>query len=161
MKQTVPGVMLTVFITVLPVSAIAADTVVTCKDAQGYANYHYTDLVPREKSGFEEDKTTGGLTTLVRTGQDEYDLLFVDIRQKIISSRSDGGTVRLLRKGKNDATFLIIYPGMAIELYTFYRDPSGSEKFDIIQSKGGDGMPIHKSSVMMGNCSGLDLNLLD
>ena len=159
MRQIIPGVMLTVFITALPVSAIAADTVVTCKDPRGYANYHHTDLVPKEKSGFQEDQITGGLTTLVRTGQNEYDLLFTDFRQKIISSRSDGAAVKLLRKGKSDATFSVTYPN-SIELYTFYKDGSGSEKFDALISRGGD-LPIHKSSVMVGNCSGLNLNLLD
>lgn len=160
MGQMILGVMLAVFVAALPIGAVAADTVVTCKNPRGYANYHHTDSVPKKESGFTEDGITGGLTTLVRINQNEYDLLFTDTRQEIISNRHDGGTVRLLRKGKNDATFLVFYPGMVIELYTFYKDASGSEKFDILQSKGGDGMLIHKSAVMTGSCSGLDLNLL-
>jgi len=53
-----------------------------------------------------------------------------------------------------------MHPGMVIILYTFYRETDGRERFDILQSKGGDGMPIHVSGVMTGSCSGLNLNLL-
>lgn len=162
MRQIILGVISAVFITAMPVStAAAADTVVTCKDPQGFANFHHAGLLPKEKSGFREDQITGSLTTLVRTGQGDYDLLYIDSRQEIISSRHAGGDVRLLRKEKNDATFMVFYPGTVIELYTFYKDASGNEKFDTVTSRGGDEMPIHKSSLMTGNCSGLDLKLLD
>ena len=158
MRQITPGAMLAVFIMALPISAVAADTVVTCKDPLGWTNYHHTGVLTKEKSGFVEDRITAGLTTLVRISQNEYDLFYTDGRQEIISSRHDGAAVKLLRKGKNDAAFLVVYPN-SIEVYTFYKDASGSEKFDALISRGGD-LPIHKSSVMTGDCSGLDLDLL-
>ena len=132
----------------------------TCKNPSGYANYHYAGILAEKDKGFTKDKVSGGLTMLVKTGKDEYDILFVDIREKIISVINDGGKVVLLRKGKNDATFLAAHPGMLAELYSFYRETGGDERFDILSSKGGDNMPIHKSSVMSGECSGLRMDLL-
>jgi hypothetical protein len=144
----------------VPSIATAGENVVTCKNPKGYAYYHYAGVLSKKDSGFVEDKITGGLTTLVRLNDKEYDLLFVDVRGEIISFVRDGGFVRLLRKGENDATFLAANPGMVIEIYTFYKDSGGIERYDLLQSKGGDGMPIHKSSVMTGTCSGLNLDLL-
>ena len=63
----------------------------------------------------------------------------------------------LLRRGASDATFLAVFPETTIELYTFYTDADGVKRFDLMQSRGGDGMPNHKSSVMTGPCSQIDL----
>jgi len=160
MRKMILGVILTTFVAAIPVDAFSAETIVTCKNPAGHANYHYAGILQEKDRGFVEDKITGGITTLIKIKENEYDILFVDTREKIISTKSDGGRVVLLRKGKNDATFLLMHPGMVITLYTFYRESDGRERFDMLSSKGGDGMPIHKSSVMTGNCSGLNLNLL-
>ena len=136
----------------------SAQAVATCSDPEGHAYYHYAGLLSKSQSGFEKDKITAGLTTLQRLDNGEYDLLIVDIRKQVISYRNDGGRVILLRRGMNDATFLVIFPGKVIELYTFYVDSAGAKRFDLLQSKGGDAMTIHKSSLMTGVCSRLDLS---
>jgi hypothetical protein len=135
-------------------------TIASCSDLKGFSYYHHTGVVPRKESGFQEDKISSGLTTLQRLGNDEYDVLIVDARRQPISMRNDGGKILLLRKGTNDATFLVVFPGMVIELYTFYRDGDGKARYDLLSSKGGDGMPIHKSSVLSGTCQNLDLSLI-
>jgi hypothetical protein len=145
--------------TLLSLSAYS-QVVATCSEPKGYAHYHHTELVPKKNSGFHEDKISGGLTTLQRLSKDEYDVLLVDARRQPMSMRNDGGRVLLLRKGTNDVTFLVAFPGKTIELYTFYRENDGQARFDLISSKGGDGMPIHKSSVMSGTCQHLDLSLI-
>jgi hypothetical protein len=122
--------------------------------------FHNYSLVARDKSGFRKAAITGGLTTLQRLENGEYDILFVDVRKQIISYQQDGALVKLLRRGANDATFLVVFPGMTIELYTFYMDADGARRFDILQSKGGDQMPIHESTVMTGTCSQINLNLI-
>lgn len=141
-------------------AGISAQPIATCSEAEGYAYYHHTLLVLKAKSGFEKDKIGGGLFTIQLLDNGEYDVLFVDVRKRIISFKQDGGFVQLVRKGASDATFLLIFPGMVIELYTIYVDASGAKKFDLLQSKGGDGMPVHKSSVMTGLCSEMNLQLL-
>lgn len=149
--------------TIVTITAHSADstvTVATCKEPSGYSYYHEGGMLSKKDSGFTEDKITGGLFTLVRIGQKEYDLLFVDASKSITSTKQEGGRIQLLRRGRNDATFLVVYPN-STELFTFYKENnSGSERFDMLQSKGG-AMPIHKSTVMTGSCSGLRFNFLD
>lgn len=137
-----------------------AQDIVSCQNPKGNAFYHHHGLVPQSKSGWSEDKITGGVTTLKLMQDGKYDILIVDARKSVISFRQDGGEIVLLRKGKNDATFLHVYPGMAVELYTFWRDPNGKNRFDMLQSKGGDGLQVHKSSVMVGDCSEINFNLI-
>lgn len=145
---------------ILIASNAFAQAVASCSDPEGHGYYHHQSAVSKKESGFQQERIRGGLTTLQRLDNGEYDILIVDIRKRVISFRQDGGTVMLLRRGTSDATFLVVFPGMTIELYTFYADAAGSRRFDILQSKGGDGMPIHKSSVMTGICSEMNLLLI-
>ena len=141
-------------------SRVFGENIATCQDLAGYSYFHEYGLVPKGKDGFQNDKLSDALTTLVRLSENKFDLLFVDARKSIISTLQSGGDVRMLRHGTNDATFLVFYQGMVIELYTFYRDDGGKIRYDLLQSKGGDGMPIHKSSVLTGDCSELNLSIL-
>ena len=138
-----------------------AQSVATCQNPEGYAYFHFSGLVPSEKSGFVQDQITGGLVTLQKVGPRKYDLLFVDASKRIISATGDGGIVTLVRKGSQDATFIHFYPGRVLEVYTFWVDSKGQSKYDILQSKGGDFMPIHKSSVMVGTCANIDFDLIE
>jgi hypothetical protein len=144
---------------VINVPFARAENIATCKDPAGYVYYHYSGLMEKEKSGFSEDRILGGLFTLVKLPDGEYDLLFVDGRQAVTSTIQDGGEVKLLRLGQSDATLIVLYPEEVIDMYTFYVDGDGNGRFDILQSRGG-GALLHKSSVMTGECSTLDLALL-
>jgi hypothetical protein len=134
--------------------------IATCKDPAGYANYHHNGLISKRDAGFSKDKISGGITTIQRLENGEYDILFIDTRKQIISTKNDGGTILLMRHGKKDATFLSMYPGRVIELYTVYTDSDGINRFDILTSKGGDAMPIHKSSIMSGVCTDFNLQVI-
>ena len=136
-----------------------AQAVAVCSNPEGYAYYHHTANVQKKDSGFQKDKISGGLFTLQRLENGDFDVLYVDIRKQITSSRQDGGTILLLRRGANDATFLVAYQGKSVELYTFYLDAGNVRRFDLIQSRGGDAL-IHKSSVMTGICSEMNLLLI-
>ncbi len=142
------------------VSSAVSQTIADCKNPDGFAYYHHSGIVPKKESGFQKDKITGGLTSIVKLPDGKFDILIVDIRKKIISMTQDGGRVALLRRGAKDATFLHFYPGMVTEIYTLWVDAEGKSKFDMLQSKGGDNMPIHKSSVMVGDCSSIDFDLI-
>lgn len=137
-----------------------AQAVATCANLKGYAHYHYAGVVPKNKSGFTDDAITGGITTLQRLADGTYDVLVLDTRRELMSMKHDGGSVVLLRRGSSDATFLVAFPSGSIDLYSFYKDGDGLARFDLLSSKGGDRMPIHKSSVMTGICQHLDLSLI-
>jgi len=99
MRKMILGVILTTFVVAISVDAFSAETIATCKNPRGYTNFHYAGILLEKDRGFTEDKISGGITMLVQTKEDEYDILFVDIRDKVISTKNDGGSVILLRKG--------------------------------------------------------------
>ena len=101
------------------------------------------------------------MVTLQKLADGTYDILFLDARKQIFSSRQDGGHILLMRNGINDATFLHFNPGMVIELYTFWKSSDGDFFYDLIQSKGGDGMLFHKSALMIGTCGAIDFSLIE
>jgi len=142
-------------------SVTQAQSITSCKNPEGYAFYHHSGQVPKERSGFVKDKITGGMVTLQKVGEKQYDILFVDAYKQVISATGDGGTVTLLRKGNKDATFAHFYAGKVLELYTFWVDTNGQPKYDLLQSKGGDLMQIHKSSIMVGTCGAINFALID
>jgi len=142
-------------------SLIQAQSITSCQNPEGYAFYHYSGQVSKTNSGFTKDKITGGMVTLPKVGEKQYDILFVDANKQIISAVGDGGKVLLLRSSKNDATFMHSYPGKVIELYTFWIDSDGLPKYDLIQSKGGSSSPIHKASILVGTCGPINFKLID
>jgi hypothetical protein len=148
-------------VSVFSTSLMHAQTITSCKNPEGYAYYHYSGQVPKANSGFTKDKITGGMVTLQKVGEKQYDILFVDANKQIISAVGDGGNVALLRSSKNDATFMHSYPGKVIELYTFWIDSDGLPKYDLIQSKGGSSSPIHKAAILVGTCGPINFKLID
>lgn len=138
-----------------------AQTIANCGAIAGKAFYHYAGLVNKKMAGWDDDKITGGMMTFQKLPDGKYDIMMVDTRKKIISLTRDGGKVALLRAGKKDATFIHFYPGMVIELYTLWEDADGQARYDLIQSKGGDGMPIHKSAVLTGKCESILFDLIE
>lgn len=142
-------------------SLIQAQSITTCQNPEGYAYYHYSEQVSKTNSGFTKDKITGGMVTLQKVGEKQYDIFFVDANKQIISAVGDGGKVLLLRSSKNDATFMHSYPGKVIELYTFWIDSDGLPKYDLIQSKGGSSSPIHKAAILVGTCGPINFKLID
>lgn len=135
--------------------------IASCRSPQGYSYFHHSGLLPNDQAGWQDDAITGGLTSLQRLEDGKYDIVLVDVRKKIISLRQDGGEVLLIRRGAKDVSLLHIHPGMIVEVYTFWTDAGGHHKFDLLQSKGGDGMPLHKSSVLIGDCDDIRHSLIE
>lgn len=142
-------------------NCVVAQTIADCKNPEGYALYHH-NKDKTAKVDFEKDKISGGMLSIQKIKDETYDLLIVDSRKKISSMAQDGGKFLLLRKGKTDATFLLIFPNSSIELYTLWTDASGRNKLDMLQSRGGDETNLlsHKSSLMVGSCETINFNLI-
>jgi len=143
------------------ITTVSAQTIAQCGKTEGYALYHYSGIVKKKDSGFTKDTISDGLNTLVKISDGKYDILMVDARKKIISLTQEGGTIILLRKGINDATFMHFYQDRVIEIYTFWNDGDGKAHYDLIQSKGGDYLPLHKSAVLTGDCERIDFKLIN
>jgi hypothetical protein len=154
-----PALLLSVF--AIASNCIMAQPIADCKNPEGFALYHHNKDAAA-KIDFEKDKITGGMLSIHKIKDGTYDLLVVDSRKKITSMVQDGGKFLLLRKGKTDATFLLMFPNSSIELYTLWTDARGRHKLDMLQSRGGDETNLfsHKSSVMVGNCDSINFSLI-
>jgi hypothetical protein len=140
--------------------AFAVD-IASCSNPSGKAYYPEYGLISKEKAGWEQDeKITGGITKLSKIGKDKYDILFVDSTKRIVSSVEDGGTVLSLNKSPDAASFLVIYPGKTVEIYTFLKTISGKFEYMHVTSRSGDSVFITKASVMRGDCEYIDFNKL-
>ncbi len=158
--STLPRYLLTLCLIIFA-KHVFSQTIATCGKTEGFALYHYQGLIKKSDSGFKKDEIPSGLVTLQKKANGNFDILLVDSRKKIISLAQDGGEIVLLRKGSRDATFMHYHVGMVIELYTFWLDNDDKPHYDIVQSKGGNGMPVHKSAVLSGQCDSIDFRLLE
>ena len=61
-----------------------------------------------------------------------------------------------IRIGPTELTLLHISKLKIFEIYSVFRETDGTAKVSLLQSKG-DGAPIKKSGIMIGNCSKLQL----
>lgn len=144
---------------VLSLPLRAAD-IASCSNPIGMGYYPETGIVTAKDSGWNDEKITGGITKLSKQNENEYDILFVDIRKEIVSSRQDGGHVILLNRGKNVVSILVVYPGKTAEVYTFLKTSSGKLEYIHTLSRAGDGVLITKASVMRGDCDYIDFGAL-
>jgi hypothetical protein len=151
--------LLLLLVTLSPIAI--SQNITTCRAPEGYSYYHYQGATPKDRSGFTEDKLSRGVFTIKKIDSETFDILYLDARNTVTSSLADGALIRLLRRGKSDATFITIYSGSAIDLYTIWVDNDSRSKFDLILSRGGDSTLLHKSGVLVGDCDPIDFSLLD
>jgi len=151
------------FITVLWVFTESAysEEIATCKDPKGYAYYPHS-VFSKEDSGWQEDRITGGVTTLTRLGKNDYDILFIDATKRIVSSKQDGGKVIVSKRGVADVYVIVAYEQTGvIEVYNFFKDGSEKALFTQYTNKGGSAVLIAKSSLLAGECSQINFSLVD
>lgn len=140
--------------------SLAAD-IASCSSPTGKGYYFEYGLVDKKNAGWvDNEKISTGITKLIKTGENEYDILFVDTRKQIISSKEDGGSVLMVSRGKNIASFLVIYPGKTTEIYTFLKNNSGVNEYINITSRASDAILINKASLMRGTCDYIDFDKL-
>lgn len=101
---------LLLFIAVLWIFTESAysEEIATCNDPKGYAYYPHS-IFSKEDSGWQEDRITGGVTTLTRLGKNDYDILFIDATKRIVSSKQDGGKVIVSKRGVADVYVIVAY----------------------------------------------------
>jgi hypothetical protein len=61
-----------------------ATDIARCSNPTGKSYYPYLGLMNKEDSGWVDDGITGGITSLVRNENNEYDILFVDASKQIV-----------------------------------------------------------------------------
>ena len=64
--------------------------IASCSDPSGKGYFPEIGLVGKKDSGWSDEKITGGITKVAKLGENEYDVLFVDVRKDIVSARLGG-----------------------------------------------------------------------
>ncbi len=137
-----------------------AEDIAACSDPTGTGYFPEMGIVTKQNSGWSDEKITGGITKLKKLGDDEYDILFVDVRKDIISARGDGATVIPLNRGEDAFSVLVVYPGQTAEVYSFLKNSSGELEYLHTLSRAGDAVMIAKATVMRGTCTYINFELL-
>jgi hypothetical protein len=130
----------------------------TCRAPAGKSYFHYSGLLDKKSAGWADDKMSNGVFTLTQTENGAFDVVYVDVRGKPISSSQDGALVRLLRKGSNSLSVLVFYPSSSTEIYTFFTEKDGAHKFTLLQSRNGDAAAVPKSTLLVGSCEPIQLD---
>ena len=143
----------------ISVQAIAKD-IASCSNPKGTAYYAERGVVGPENSGWQDDFVSGGITKVSMQGDGEFDLLYVDARKEITSSREGGGHVVLLHHGKSSFALMVVYPGTTAEVYTFISSSSGKLEYLHTLSRDGGEQRVTKVSVMRGDCTYIDFEAL-
>lgn len=142
------------------VAMAQSEEIATCRSPLGKAFYHFNGLSDKAGSGWSDDKISKGVTTLVRAADGSLDMLFVDIRGKPISMTQEGATIRLLRLSQDNVTLLAYYEGATTEIYSFFKEKDGKNRYSVLTNKTGSGAMIPKSGVMVGDCSEIRFDLI-
>jgi hypothetical protein len=122
-----------------------------CSAMSGYSYHPEQPRVAKKDSGFGTDKFSGGQTLLVRTGEDELDIIFTDSTKKTQSSRDSGGKVVPLSVSDKGILILVYYEDAVLEVYNFSIDLNGTGEVILTQSKIAG--PLKKSGLYRASCT--------
>ena len=137
-------------------TAVIGKTIATCQNPEGHAYYPYTGMTTENKSGWDKDAITGGITQLNLNDDGSLDIQFVDASKQIISAKSEGGITLPFATNKNTIGVATVYSGAIIETYMFTKDGNGKLEFMMTQSKVNS--PIPKASALRGSCTYIDFD---
>jgi hypothetical protein len=125
---------------------VVAQDVATCRAPSGWGYY----FPPGASTGWQQDRISDGVFSLVRT-RDDYDIVYVDVTKRPVSSKNDGALVRLVGRTSSTLTVLVYYPDTGnLETYGFLKGEDGKHRFTLSQTRLNAMFP--KASLMTGEC---------
>lgn len=156
------------FKTICALCAVLASTgaysqqadIATCRSPAGKVYRHFNGILEKADAGWSDDKISGGVLTLVRTSNGTLDMLFIDARNKPISMTQDGAKLVLLRSSDRSISVLAHYPGATTEIYSFFQEKDGRNRYSVLTSRTGPQAALEKSSVMVGLCDPIKFDQL-
>jgi hypothetical protein len=131
--------------------ATLAQTVATCGDSAGHAYYPATKMTSDKNSGWQQDGIRGGRLTLTKVDAKDYDVLYADSMGRVVSSKQDGAAILAVARSGSFITVAVLYAGVSVETYTFYKDRSGRGHVAWTQNRFGGA--IDKISAFVADCN--------
>jgi hypothetical protein len=146
-------------ITILSLSSAYAEDIAKCGEVNGIAYYLDVGVIPEKNSGWHKDGINGQ-TQLIRNENGEYDILYVDATKNIISARADGAKVSLVNKSDRDISFVSSYPRGTTEIYSFFQESGGRNKYSHFSLKPNGAPSIPKRSLFIGECDIINFDMV-
>lgn len=150
---------LSLSLTTLVASSQQAD-IATCRNPAGKAYRHLNGLVDKRDAGWVDENISNGVLTLVLSANGSMDMLFIDARNKPISMTQDGAKIIVLRSTDKSVSLLAHYPGTTTEIYSFFLEKDGKNKYSVLTSRTGPQAIVETSRVMVGQCDPIRFDLL-
>jgi hypothetical protein len=147
MKQLFPAVLF-----MMCATGVHAQEVATCKDPEGWAYVVQGSNIPPGKAGWQRERLSRSVFTIQKTGPHEFDVLYLDEKQKMQSSKDQGAKVFYLGGDDAAASFLVAYDYGTAFVYSLFTESGGQVKLSILTSQTGKRFPVGRQGVMVGNC---------
>lgn len=129
--------------------SVMAETIASCSNLKGHAYYPYQGITSEKNSGWKQDQISPGTTELQKENTG-YDIIYTDSTKKVSSTiKDDGAKITFLNKSENDFSFLVQYPSGGTDIYRFFKENNGINKFSLMSMR----TQIPKNSLMIGDCS--------
>ena len=124
-----------------------SETFLTCDSPKGKGYYYKGPLISKKLAGWGDDGISKGSFSLIKN-KEKFDILYKDTSGKLVSSTADGGLVVLLGNNMKNYSFLVSYPNVTAELFTFNIK---NKKLAYSQHKYGSAI-MDKSVLFVANC---------
>ena len=149
-------------ILILASGLVSAKNISVCGGLEGKAYFPNIGMLAslnEAETGWNDDRISEGKTTVTKI-EDEFNILFLDATGILTSAKDDGAQIYPLPQmtGKDSFSIITFWPGPIIEIYSFWKDNDGQNKFSLSQVKGG---LIHKQSLLVGNCTYVDFSWME
>lgn len=128
-----------------------AETLANCGASKGISYFPFSGINLKKNSGFADDEIKDGIVTLTKQG-DKYDILFKDASGILSSSTQDGAEIYPIILNQESIALVSIYPGKALEIYSFWKENDGNTRYSLQTSRHGNPL-ISKSSLLVGDCT--------
>ena len=125
-----------------------ANTLLTCDAPKGKGYFYEGVMIPKNQAGWSDDGMSKGSFSLIKN-KNKFDILYKDASGALVSSTADGGMVVPLGNNKINFTFLVSYPNITAELFTFN---IVKKKLAFSQHKYGSSM-MDKRVLFVANCN--------
>lgn len=146
---------------IVPFSNAHALDIAKCGELKGHSYYLNNGVTDLKYSGWHEDGISGGKTQLILNEAGEFDIMYVDATENIISMKADGAKIFFISKAEKDISIVGAYPSGIIELYSFFQEKDGKNRYSLFSLKTENGTMIPKRSLMVGDCEEINFKAID
>ena len=152
--------LISLVVTFIPFSSAYAVDIAKCSGLKGHAYYLNGGFTNPKDSGWQEDSISKGKTQLILNEAGHFDIMYVDATENIVSMKADGAKIFFVSETEKDVSFIASYPSGIIELYSFFQEKDGKNRYSLFSLKNENGTFAPKRSLMVGDCDSINFEAI-